>query len=83
MKSGDVNKNGEYGENDKFGENSPTMWRTSDEKLKGGPSIIEILTKIATFQGASLNMSLEFSLNLWRIFAKFAIFVVTCISGHI
>ena len=48
------------------------------------PSIVAILTKIATFlQGASLNMSLEFSLNLWRIFAKFAIFVVACISGHI
>ena len=56
---------------------------TSNEKLKGAHSIVAILTKIATFQGASLNMLLEFSLNFWRIFAKFAIFVVTCISGHI
>ena len=29
---------------------------TSNEMLKGAPSIVAILKKIATFQGASLNM---------------------------
>ena len=35
--------------------------------------------KIATFQGASLDISLEFLLNLQRIFAKFVIFVIFAI----
>ena len=56
---------------------------TSNEMLKRARSIVAILKKIAFFLVASLNMWLEFSLNLWRIFAKFAIFVVACISGHI
>ena len=44
-------------------------------QIFGTIAIFPIFLKIATFQGASLNISLEFLHNLRRIFAIYAIFV--------